>query len=107
MKWIIFCGLLFFHLSAAQIDGTCEECIDFIQASSQLFASNEVVDITETFLKQNVCPQMSDVKGTLSHYSKSQIFVQKFNFDKTPTFSRVIHPNFFDNFSREIKVVNS
>ena len=31
----------------------------------------------------------------LPHYSKSQIFVQKFNFDKTPTFSRVFHPNFF------------
>ena len=42
-----------------------------------------------------------------SHYSKSQIFVQKFNFDKTPTFSQVFHPNFFENFSREIKVVNS
>ena len=25
------------------------------------------------------------------HYSKSQIFVQKFKFDKTPTFSRVFH----------------
>ena len=25
------------------------------------------------------------------HFSKSQIFVQKFNFDKTPTFSRVFH----------------
>ena len=35
-----------------------------------------------------------------SHYSKSQIFVQKFNFDKTPTFLRVFHTNFFDNFSR-------
>jgi len=42
-----------------------------------------------------------------SHYWKSQILVQKFNFDKTPTFSRVFHPIFFDNFSREIKVVNS
>ena len=42
-----------------------------------------------------------------THYSKSQIFVQKFNFDKTPRFSRVFHPIFFDNFSREIKVVNS
>ena len=44
------------------------------------------------------------------HYSNSQIFVQKFNFDKTPTFSRVFHQNFFDNFSREIreiKVANS
>ena len=42
-----------------------------------------------------------------THYSKSQFFVQKFNFDKTQTFPRVFHPNFFDNFSREIKVVNS
>ena len=39
-----------------------------------------------------------------AHYSKSQIFVQKFNFEKNPTFSPQI---FFDNFSREIKVVNS
>ena len=30
-----------------------------------------------------------------THYSKSQIFVQKFNFDKAPTFSRVFHPKFF------------
>ena len=35
----------------------------------------------------------------LSRYCKSQIFVQKFNFDKTP--------NFFANICREIKVVNS
>ena len=28
-------------------------------------------------------------------YSKSQIFVQKFNFDKTPTFSRVFHQKKF------------
>ena len=35
---------------------------------------------------------------SLTHYSKSQIFVQKFNFDKTPTFSRVFHPNFFWQF---------
>ena len=45
---------------------------------------------------------------TQPHYSKSQIFVQKFNFDKTPTFSRVFHPNFFfANFSREIELANS
>merc|ERR1712016_84704 len=31
----------------------------------------------------------------MSHYSKSQIFVQKIDFDKTPTFSRVFHSNFF------------
>ena len=27
-----------------------------------------------------------------NHYSKSQIFVQKLNFDKAPTFSQVFHP---------------
>ena len=34
-------------------------------------------------------------KGCQSHYSKNQIFVQKFNFDKTPTCSRVFHHKFF------------
>ena len=33
-----------------------------------------------------------------AHYSKSQIFVQKFNIDKTPTFSRVFHPIFLTIF---------
>ena len=43
-----------------------------------------------------------------THCSKSRIFDQKFNFNKTPIFSRVFHQHFFfDNFSREIKVVNS
>ena len=32
---------------------------------------------------------------TLVHITVSQIFVQKFNFDKTPTFSRVFHQKFF------------
>ena len=27
------------------------------------------------------------IAGAETHHSKSQIFVQKFNFDKTPTFS--------------------
>ena len=31
----------------------------------------------------------------LSHHSKSQIFVQRFSFDKIPTFSRVFPPKFF------------
>ena len=34
----------------------------------------------------------------IPHYSESQIFVQKFNFDKTPTFSRVFHPKCFWQF---------
>ena len=36
---------------------------------------------------------------------KSKLSIAKKS--KTITFSRVFHPNFFDNFSREIKVVNS
>ena len=31
----------------------------------------------------------------LQHYSKSQILVQKFNFDKTPTLFTSFSPNFF------------
>ena len=48
------------------------------------------------------------IRSTLKFilFEKSN-FVQKFNFDKPPSFSQVFHPNFFDNFSREIKVVNS
>ena len=42
-----------------------------------------------------------------THYSKSQIFVQKFNFDQNHNIFASFSPNFFDNFSREIKVVNS
>ena len=50
---------------------------------------------------------LDKLKIQSTHYSKSWIFVQKINFDKTPIFSRVFHPIFLDNFSREIKVVNS
>ena len=43
-----------------------------------------------------------------AHYSKSQIFVQKFNFDKNPIIFASFSPKFFfDNFCREVKVVNS
>ena len=62
--------------------------------------------ITETVTRLQVTISKIETL-TKTHYSKSQIFVQKFNFDKTPTFSRVLHQIFFDNFSREIKVVNS
>ena len=41
------------------------------------------------------------------HYSKSQISVQKFNFDIPQHFHEFFIQNFCNNFSREIKVVNS
>ena len=51
---------------------------------------------------------------TISHYSKSQIFVQIFKSKLSTTksanpqhFHEFFIQNFFDNFSREIKVVNS
>ena len=42
--------------------------------------------------------QMRHIWWFSTHCSKSQIFVQKLNFDKTPTFSRVFHPIFFLQF---------
>ena len=48
--------------------------------------------VSKNFVKLNSSIQL------YVHYSKSQIFVQKFNFDKTPLFSRVFHPNFFWQF---------
>ena len=46
------------------VSENCEECINFIQISAQLFASNEVVLLTEDFLKNEVCQtQFEDVTG--------------------------------------------
>ena len=58
-------GVLTLPWSSAQIDGSCEECINFIQLSTQLFASDQVVDLTEKFLKEEVCkpPHFEDVQG--------------------------------------------
>ena len=55
---------------------------------------------TEVYYECHQGYQMKGVKSLkvgflhtfFTHYSKSQIFVQKFNFDKTPTFSRVFQP---------------
>ena len=44
----------------AQIDGTCEECIDFIQTSTEFMISDPIVDLTEDFLKNEVCKQFED-----------------------------------------------
>ena len=53
------------------------------------------------------CSHCKEELGMKSHYSKSQIFVQKFNFDKTTRFHEFYTPIFLDNYSREIKVINS
>ena len=57
-------------------------------------AYNEVTEATA--LKDHAGDKKVYTPGT--HYYKSQIFVQKFNFDKTPTLSRVFHPIFFWQF---------
>ena len=49
--------------------------------------------ITKHFVIKSILLQILQIY--MSHYSKSQMFVQKFNFDKTLTFSRVFHPIFF------------
>ena len=51
---------------------------------AQFFATLEIILST-----------LSIFFNRVSHYSKSQIFVQKFNFEQTPTFSRVFHPKIF------------
>ena len=58
----------------------------------------------DTKIVPDLQPETFEVSPDLlvPHY-----FVQKFNFDITPTFSRVFHSIFFVNFSRENKVVNS
>ena len=54
--------------------------------------------------KQNFCSTLNKTSSEISitirqsvqsHYVESPIFVQKFNFDKTPTFSRIFHQIFF------------
>ena len=59
---------------------------------STLFVSYELVIVTLMMLSLYLWSVSVDRK---THYLKSQIFVQKFNFDKTPTFSRVFDQNFF------------
>ena len=54
----------------------------------------------------NITSRVRNTKKSPNTLFEKSSFVQKFNFDKTPTFSRVFH-HFFNNFSREIKVVNS
>ena len=50
------------------------------------------------FSRQKLKSAILPIVPIFAHYSKSQIFVQKFNFDKTPTISRDFHPNFFGQF---------
>ena len=56
------------------------------------------------FEKSNFCPN-SILAKLYNFLGKTKLSTIKKG--KSPTFSRVFHPNFFDDFSREIKVVNS
>ena len=55
----------------------------------------------------NINSMLQPHEDVSSHYSKSQISVQKFNFDIPQHFHKIFLSNFFDNFPREIKVVKS
>ena len=61
-----------------------------------LFSSNCVVNSINHDFRWRTTKNV--VQHIVPHYSKSQIFFQKFNFDKTPTFSRLFHPKFFWQF---------
>ena len=55
----------------------------------------------------SIVPVIEQVIDTLTHYSKSQIFSKNSILTKPQHFHEIFHPIFFDNFSREIKVVHS
>ena len=69
------------------------------QPQPQLLTKKKSKRWLETYKKVLACEVshicISRSHSTKSHYSKSQSFVQKYNFDKTPTISRVFHPNFW------------
>ena len=83
------------------------------------------VTLAAAVLLSNMSLNTAFLVLTVTHYWKSQIFVQKFNFDKTSLFfsgnqscqqlksacsqhfNEIFAQIFFDNFSREMKVVNS
>ena len=59
MYWVVFLSL--FSITWSQkIQKSCDECIEFIKKSSQLFASDEVIGLTEEFLKIDVCPLLEN-----------------------------------------------
>ena len=60
-------------------------------------------------INQSICTRNIGRRGGyFTHYSKSQIFVPKIQFWLNPQhFHEFFTQYFFDNFSREIKVVNS
>lgn len=64
-SFIFLFFLILNQINGQSIDGSCEECINFIQVSSQLFASPEVIEETEKFLKNTVCQQSfhDDLEG--------------------------------------------
>jgi len=61
-------------------------------------ASNKLINVSLTSWTNPISVWDDVYKILKTHYSKSQMFGQIFNFDKTPTFSRVFHPKFFWQF---------
>ena len=70
----------------------------FLENGKAIITDFGLVNVTRRLCARQVGFGASLAERFVSHYSKSQIFVQRFNFDKTPTFSRVFHPKFFGQF---------
>ena len=81
-------------------DCSCISSVDFpITEESHtiyplLYYVRNLITMFENQSKKSHFTTLLRAKRATTHYSKSQIFVQKFNFDKPPTFSRDFHPNF-------------
>ena len=78
------------------------------------FFDQRVQKVTRKWNEKTALKLSELLSSKIKNYAQSNHTIRKVKFlyknsilTKTPTFSRVFHPIFFDNFSREIKVVNS
>ena len=71
--------------------------VPHLQRSKFVTIYNSILK-SSNFWRKNSQKPFLEFALPILHYSKSQIFVKKFNFDKTPTFWRVLHPIFWQFF---------
>ena len=97
-------------MSGVELEAECKTVYDEVQSKKKhryvtfMIADGKIkVDKVIKRMSQLVTSKIVFIRHTIRKVK--YVFVQKFNFDKTPT---SFSPKFlFDNFSREIKVVNS
>ena len=98
-------------LSSSQTSSCMVAASDSLRFSSHTWDKATKAKVTLENYYSNLISQHLERKQRcfriLHTFRKVKFLSKNSIFTKNPTFSRVFHPNFFDNFSREIKVVNS